>query len=101
MEREMSDDDIQVAGSSPEQLRDQAIQSLKKKAHFRASLAAYVIVNLFLIGIWAISDSDSFWPIWVIGAWGLGLAFQAYGTYGRPQTISEDQISKEMNRLRS
>lgn len=97
----MSDDDVQVVGSSEEDLRKQAIHSLKKKENFRNSLIAYVLVNLFLIGIWAISDSDNFWPIWVIGAWGLGLAFQAYDTYGRKGVVSEDQISQEMQRLKS
>jgi 2TM domain len=67
----MADDDIQVAGTSEEDLRKQAI-----------------------------SDSDSFWPIWVIGGWGLGLAFQAYDTYGRKSTVSESQVSEEMNRIR-
>jgi hypothetical protein len=96
----MADDNIQVAASSEEDLRKQAIHSLKKKQNFRNSLIAYVLVNLFLIGIWAISDSDNFWPIWVIGAWGLGLAFQAWDTFGRRDVVTEGQISEEMNRLR-
>ena len=97
----MADDEIQVAATNEEELRKQAIHSLKKKQNFRNSLIAYVLVNLFLIGIWAISDSDNFWPIWVIGAWGLGLAFQAYDTYGRRSTVSESEISEEMNRIRN
>ena len=97
----MADDDIQVAGSSEEELRKQAIHSLRKKKNFRNSLIAYVLVNLFLIGIWAVSDSDTFWPIWVIGGWGIGIAFQAYDTYERRSTVSEAQVSEEMNRIRS
>jgi 2TM domain len=98
----MADDDIQVAGSSEEELRKQAISSLKKKQNFRTSLAAYVIVNALLVVIWALSDNpDHFWPIWVIGGWGIGLAFQAYDAYGRRSTVSESQISEEMNRIRS
>jgi hypothetical protein len=96
----MADDDIQVVGSSEEDLRKQAIASLKKKQNFRTSLVAYVIVNAFLVGIWALSDAGTFWPIWVIGGWGLGLAFQAYDAYGRRSTVSESDISEEMNRIR-
>ncbi len=97
----MADDDIQVAGSTEEDLRKQAIASLKKKQNFRNSLIAYVLVNAPPDRIWALSDSDSFWPIWVIGGWGIGLAFQAYDAYGRRSTVSESQISEEMNRIRS
>jgi 2TM domain len=97
----MADDDLQVSGTSEEELRKQAISSLKKKENFKRSLAAYVIVNAILIVIWAVSDADSFWPIWVIGGWGLGLAFQAYDAFGRRSTVSEAKVSEEMNRIRS
>ena len=96
----MADDDIQVAATSEEELRKQAISSLKKKENFKKTLAAYVIVNAFLIVIWAISDSDNFWPIWVIGGWGIGLAFQAWDAYGRRSTVSEAKIAEEMNKIR-
>ena len=96
----MADDDLKVVGSSEDELRTQAIHSLKKKQHFRTSLIAYILVNAFLVGIWAISDSDGFWPIWVIGAWGLGLAFQAWDTYGRRDLVSEEQVAEEMRKIR-
>jgi hypothetical protein len=38
--------------------------------------------------------------VWVIGGWGIGLAFQAYGAYGRKHGITEGEISEEMQRLR-
>jgi hypothetical protein len=57
-------------------------------------------VNLLLVGIWSITDPGYFWPIWVIGGWGIGLAFQAYDAYGRGSSLSEDKVETEMNRLR-
>ncbi len=100
----MADDEIQVAATSEDELRKQAIASLKKKENFKKSLAAYVIVNAFLIGVWALThddgDGSGFWPIWVIGFWGIGLAFQAWDAYGRRSTVSEGQISEEMQRIR-
>jgi hypothetical protein len=59
-----------------------------------------VVVNALLVGIWALTGADYFWPIWVIGGWGIGLAFQAYGAYGRRREISEDQVAREMQRLK-
>jgi hypothetical protein len=98
----MADDDIQVAATSDDELRKQAIVSLKKKENFKKSLAAYVVINLALVAIWAFTadDGDHFWPIWVIGGWGIGLAFQAWDAYGQRGTVSESQISEEMNKIR-
>ena len=93
-------DEIQAPGSDPDQLREQAVRSLKKKAAFRSSLIVYVVVNALLVVIWAASGGGYFWPIWVIGGWGIGVALQAWDAYGQRKTISEDQISEEMNRLR-
>jgi hypothetical protein len=95
----MSDDE-QIAVTSDDDLRKQAMASLKKKDAFKKTLVAYVLVNLFLVGIWALSDAGYFWPVWVIGGWGLGLAFQAYDAYGHRPTVTEDEISREMERLR-
>ena len=45
-------------------LRERAIASLKKKREFAAHLLAYVLVNVFLVAIWAVtSDGTLFWPI--------------------------------------
>jgi hypothetical protein len=96
----MNDDEIQVAGTSEEDLRQQAITRLKKKDAFKKTLFAYVLVNLFLVGIWALSDQGYFWPAWVIGGWGIGLAFQAYDAYGHRGTITEDEVRREMEKLR-
>jgi eukaryotic-like serine/threonine-protein kinase len=43
----------------------------------RTHLTLYVLVNLFLIGIWAASGAGYFWPIWPILGWGIGVAAHA------------------------
>jgi hypothetical protein len=52
-----------------------------RRAFYRA-LFAYVVINLFLIGVWAFSGGGAFWPIWVILVWGLGMAFYAFRVFG-------------------
>lgn len=80
-------------------LRERAIASLKKKREFAAHLLAYVLVNVFLVAIWAVtSDGTLFWPIVPILGWGIGLVFHAWDVYGRPP--GEEQIHHEMERLR-
>jgi len=41
---------------------------------FKTHLTLYLLVNVFLIGIWAASGGGYFWPIWPILGWGIGLA---------------------------
>jgi hypothetical protein len=85
--------------SSEDQLREQAIKVANKKRDFRTHLVAYVLVNALLVGIWAISGAGYFWPMWVIGGWGIGVAFNAWDVYGR-RPMTEEQIQREMERLR-
>ncbi len=37
-------------------------------------LTFYLLVNVFLIGVWAASGGGYFWPIWPILGWGLAVA---------------------------
>ncbi len=77
--------------------REAALSRLKLKSDFKRSLVAYVLVNSFLVVIWALGDRGSFWPIWPIAGWALALGFQAWNAYGsRP--ISEADIRREMER---
>jgi|1186.fasta_scaffold382894_2 hypothetical protein len=43
-------------------------------------LAAYVVVNASLIGIWMMTGGY-FWPAWVIGLWGAGLLLNAWDVF--------------------
>jgi hypothetical protein len=97
----MSDDEIQTTATSEEELRSVAVKSIKRKRSFKQSLFVYVVVNLLLIGIWALGGTDNFfWPVFVIGGWGIGIAFQAYDAYGRRHGVTEDEIASEMQRMR-
>ena len=94
------DDEIQVAPRSEEELRKAAISSIKRKRDFTQHLVSYVVINAVLVGIWAVSGQGYFWPIWVIGGWGIGIVFHAWDTFGRRRMVTEDQVSREMDRLR-
>ena len=41
---------------------------------FKIHLTFYLLVNLFLVGVWAASGGGNFWPVWSILAWGLAVA---------------------------
>ncbi len=91
---------MEAAGRSEAEIREQALQSLKKKRDFRTHLVLYLVVNACLVGIWAItSPGRFFWPVFVIVGWGIGVVANAWDVYGR-KPIDEDEIGREADRLR-
>lgn len=41
---------------------------------FKNHLTFYLLVNVFLIGVWAASGGGYFWPVWPILGWGVAVA---------------------------
>jgi hypothetical protein len=80
-------------------VRKQARKRLEKRRDFSAHLVTYVLVNAMLVGIWAITGAGYFWPAWVIGAWGVGLALNAWDVFFR-RPITEGDIQREIERGR-
>lgn len=78
---------------------DRARARAEKKRKFRGDLVVYVIINAFLVGVWAVTGFGYFWPGWVIGAWGLGLILAAWDLFYRHEVTDED-IQREMHRGR-
>ena len=78
-------------------LRTEARKRLEKRRDFSAHLVAYVVVNLMLIGIWAVTGAGSFWPVWVILGWGVGVVLNAWDVFFR-RSITEADIDREIER---
>jgi Domain of unknown function (DUF1707)/2TM domain len=57
----------------------------RRPSEWPRHVLAFVTVNLLLIGIWAASGEDYFWPIWPLLGWGFGLASHTSEAFlGRP-----------------
>jgi hypothetical protein len=82
-----------------EDLRELARARLRKRRDFMAHLVSYVVVNAFLIGIWAFTGAGYFWPAWVLLGWGIGLVFNAWDVYFR-RPITEADVEREIKRMR-
>ncbi len=76
--------------------RDAAIKRIKDKRDFKTHAVSYVVVNLFLIGVWAVSGGGYFWPGWVMAGWGIGLVLHGWQTYRGERPITEEDIQREM-----
>ena len=81
-----------------EDLRALAKSRLVKRREFTAHVAAYTLVNVFLVAIWAFTGAGFFWPVFPILGWGIGVFFHGWDTYSEP--LSEDRIDREVERLR-
>ena len=92
----MTDQQLPAGGQD---LRERAIARLKQKRDFGAHLFVYLVVNGFLVGIWALTGSGLFWPVFPMFLWGIGLVLNAWDVYGR-KPVSEDRIRREMERMR-
>jgi uncharacterized membrane protein len=89
---------MNAAPSTDDELREQAILQLKKKRDFRTHIFIYVLVNLMLVVIWAVTGAGFFWPVFPIIGWGIGVAANAWDVYAR-KPITEDEIRRETERL--
>jgi len=74
--------------------RAAAIERLEAKREFWTHLITYLVVNTFLVVVWAVTTGGYFWPVWPIAGWGVGLAVHAWDTFRRP--ITEEDITREM-----
>jgi hypothetical protein len=90
-----------MSGTTPydEELRALAMKRLKKKSEFKGHVMIYVLVNTFLVVVWAMSGAGYFWPAFIMGGWGIGLVANAWDVYGRSDVPTEGQIQHEMERL--
>jgi hypothetical protein len=86
-------------GNEGDELRERAIKRLKKRRDFTGHLLVYVLVNTFLVVIWAVTDVHGFfWPAFPIVGWGIGVVMNAWDVY-RGDDFDEETISREMEHL--
>ena len=70
-----------------------------RKRKLRADVVAYAVINVFLIGVWAVTGFGYFWPGWVLAGWGVLLLLDAWNVlYRRP--ITDEDLDRELRGLR-
>ncbi len=83
--------------ASPE--REWAHRQVEKKRKLRADAVAYIVINAFLVGVWAFTGFGYFWPGWVMAGWGVLLLLNIWNVYsGRP--VTQADIDRELNSRR-
>lgn len=96
----MPETELQQAPDDLEsEVREQALQRIKKRRDLSAHFVSYIVINAALWAIWALTGAGYPWPVWVTGGWAVGLLLNAWDVYGR-RPITETDIRREMDRLR-
>lgn len=80
--------------------RELARSRIRARRDFTAHLVSYLVVNAFLVGIWAATGAGYFWPGWVLGGWGAGLVLHAWDTFLR-RPVTEADVEAEVRRMGS
>jgi fatty acid desaturase len=78
--------------------RQQAIKRIKAKRSWAQTGVTFLIINVLLIGIWAVTGAGFFWPVFPLLGMGIAFAFQTYGTFYGNRPISEQEIEEEIRR---
>ena len=82
-------------GSEYEQARARVL----RKRKFRGDVVGYIVVNTFLVGIWAVAGFGYFWPGWILAGWGVLLVLDGWDAYYR-RDVTEDDVQRELHRTR-
>jgi hypothetical protein len=87
-----------VAHDAASTVREQALERIKKRRDFTAHAVVYVVVNLALWAVWAVTGAGYPWPVWVSGGWAIALVLNAWDVYGR-RPITEADVRREIDRI--
>jgi hypothetical protein len=79
--------------------RGEARKRVERKHKFRGDVVTYLVINVFLIGLWAATGFGYFWPGWVLAGWGVLLLLDAWNVYYR-RPVTENEIDEELRSRR-
>ena len=75
----------------------QARKRVTDRRDFGSHLVVYVVVNAFLVFVWALTGAGYFWPAWVLGCWGIGLVLHAWEAFVR-RPVTDADVEAELQR---
>ena len=89
---------------SEEEIYEEAKKRVEEKKGFFIHLAIYVVVNIFLIIIWAVTNPGGYpWFIWPIIGWGIGVVIHGLSVFifTRKTGWEQRELEKEVQKLKN
>lgn len=77
--------------------RASARKRIEKRRNLQGGLVAYVVINAFLVGVWAMTGRGYFWPGWVLAGWGVGLVLGLWDYVRGP--VTDADVEAELRRM--
>jgi fatty acid desaturase len=77
--------------------REAIRKRLEARRDFSSHVVAYVVVNAFLIAVWAMTGAGYFWPAWVLCGWAIGLVLHGWEVFVR-RPVNEADIDAELRK---
>lgn len=68
---------------------DWARMRVEKKYKLRVDAISYILVNLFLVGVWAVAGFG-YWPGWVIAGWSVMFLLAMIAAYTHRPLTTQD-----------
>ena len=75
----------------------QARKRVTDRRDFGSHVFVFVVVNAFVILVWAMTDTGYFWPAWMLGLWGIGLVLHGWEVFVR-RPVTEQDVQEELQR---
>ena len=85
---------------SEEQIYAEASKKVKAKKGFYSGLATYLVVNVVLIVIWALSGQGYMWFLWPLGVWGVFVLGHFLRVFVFEKGSDQQAIEKEAEKMR-
>lgn len=84
-----------------EQILELAKKRVKDKKDFYAHLSAWVVVNIILIIVWAMTNWGGYpWFVWCLGPWGVGVLFHFLAVFVFENKSDFRAIEKEVEKIK-
>jgi hypothetical protein len=79
-----------------------AEKRVKSRIALFEHIGVYVVINAFLVVVWALSGAGYPWFLWVMAGWGLGLAFHvlSYVLGSKGDTSRHKMVEREMEKIK-
>ena len=85
------------ASSATPAERAEARTYIEARRGFASHVVTYLVINGFLLFLWAFTTAGYFWPGWVMAGWGVALLLHAWDAFVR-HSVTEADIDAELRR---